>query len=88
MKLQQILQNFRKFEKFQLDYLVDFEKCCKAHIYLHRSAPIQPKTSDNLPKFFQKMATTELRAEGLEQARVRVPEEREAPRQRDLISKG
>ena len=40
------LQNFAKFQKFQLDNLVDFEKCCKTRIYLQRSAPIQPKTSE------------------------------------------
>ena len=49
----QNLQNFAKFQKFQLDNLVDFEKCCKTHIYLQRSAPIQPKTSEILPKFVE-----------------------------------
>ena len=39
-------------------FLVDFEKCCKMRICLHRSAPIQPKTSDILPKICQKVATT------------------------------
>ena len=47
----QNLQNFAKFQNFQLDNLVDFEKCCKTRIYLQRSAPIQPKTSEILPKF-------------------------------------
>ena len=41
---------FAKFQNVQLDNLVDFEKCCKTHIYLQRSAPIQPKTSEILPK--------------------------------------
>ena len=50
--------NDAKFQKFQLDNLVDFEKCCKTRIYLQRSAPIQPKTSEVLPKFCQKVATT------------------------------
>ena len=54
----QNLQNFAKFQKIQLDNLVDFEKCCKMRIYLQRSAPIQPKTSEMLPKFCQKIATT------------------------------
>ena len=52
--MSQHLQNFVKFQKFQLDNLVDFEKCCKTHIYLQKSVPIQPKTSNILPKFFQK----------------------------------
>merc|ERR1711965_85564 len=47
------LQNFVKFQKFQLDNLVDFEKCCKTHIFLQKSEPIQPKTSNILPKFCQ-----------------------------------
>ena len=47
------LQNFVKFKKFQLENLVDFEKCCKTHIYLQKSEPIQPKTSNILPKFCQ-----------------------------------
>ena len=47
------LQFFAKFQKFQLENLVDFEKCCKAHILLQKSEPIQPKTSNILPKFCQ-----------------------------------
>ena len=35
--------------------LVEIEKCCQTHIYLQRSAPIQPKTSDILPKIAQKL---------------------------------
>ena len=42
--------------KFQLDTLVDFETCCKTRICLQRSVPIQPKTSDLLPKISQKLA--------------------------------
>ena len=49
----QNLQFFAKFQKFQLDNLVDFEKCCKTHIFLQKSEPIQPKTSNILPKFCQ-----------------------------------
>ena len=51
--MSQNLQNFVKFQKFQLENLVDFEKCCKTHIYLQKSEPIQPKTSIILPKFCQ-----------------------------------
>ena len=54
----QNLQNHAKFQKFQLDSLVDFEKCCKTHIFLQKSVPIQPKTSNILPNFCQKLATT------------------------------
>ena len=56
--MSQILQNFVKFQKFQLENLVDFEKCCQTHIYLQKSEPIQPKTNNILPKFCQKLATT------------------------------
>ena len=55
-KLQK-LQNFAKFQKIQLDNLVDFEKCFKTRIYLQRSVPIQPKTSDILPKNWQLAVT-------------------------------
>ena len=51
--MSQNLQNFVKFQKFQLESLVDFEKCCKTHIFLQKSEPIQPKTSNTLPKFCQ-----------------------------------
>ena len=51
--MSQNLQNFVKFQKFQLENLVDFEKCCKTHIFLQKSEPIQPKTSNILPKFCQ-----------------------------------
>ena len=49
----QNLENFVKFQNFQLENLVDFEKCCKTHIFLQKSEPIQPKTSNILPKFCQ-----------------------------------
>ena len=51
LQMSQNLQNFVKFQKFQLENLVDFEKCCKTHIFLQKSEPIQPKTSNILPKF-------------------------------------
>ena len=56
--MSQHLQIFVKFQRFQLENLVDFEKCCKTHIFLQKSEPIQPKTSNILPKFCQKLATT------------------------------
>ena len=43
--MSQNLQNLAKFQKFQLDNLLDFEKCCKTHIYLQKSASIQPRMS-------------------------------------------
>ena len=46
----QNLQFFAKCQKFQLDNLVDFEKCCKTRICLQRSVTTQPKTSENLAK--------------------------------------
>ena len=36
--------------KLQLENLVDFEKCCKTHIFLQKSEPIQPKTSNIRPR--------------------------------------
>ena len=51
--MSQNLQKFVKFQKIQLENLVDFEKCCKTHIFLQKSEPIQPKTSNILPKFCQ-----------------------------------
>merc|ERR1712118_486503 len=53
LQMSQNLQNFVKFQNFQLENLVDFEKCCKTHIFLQKSEPIQPKTSNILPKFCQ-----------------------------------
>ena len=50
LQMSQNLQNYVKFQKFQLKNLVDFEKCCKTHIFLQKSEPIQPKTSNILPK--------------------------------------
>ena len=52
------LQNFAKSQKLQLDILVDFEECCKTLIFLQRSAPIQPKTSEILPKFAENWQLT------------------------------
>ena len=50
LQMSQNLQTVAKFQKFQLNNLVDFEKCCKTHINLQKSVPIQPKTSNILPK--------------------------------------
>ena len=49
--MSQNLQNIAKFQKFQLENLVDFEKCYKTRIFLEKSVPIQPKTSNILPEF-------------------------------------
>ena len=54
----QNLQNSAKFQKCQLDNLVDFEKCCKTRICLQRSVLTQPKRSEILPKICQKLETT------------------------------
>ena len=43
--------SFAEFQKFQVDNSVDFENCCKTRIFLQRSASIQPKTTEILPKF-------------------------------------
>jgi hypothetical protein len=59
VKIQQILQmlenlqNLVTFQKIQLNNLVDFEKCCKTRIFLQKSEPIPPKTSNIWPKFCQ-----------------------------------
>ena len=64
------LKIFAKFQKFQLDNLVDFEKCCKTRIYLQRSAPIQPKTSEICRNFaknwrpFTRVAKSQMRQVG------------------------
>ena len=55
--MSQSLQKTAKFQKFQLDNLVDFEKCCQTRIYLQNFVLIQPKTSENVPKFCQKLTT-------------------------------
>ena len=60
LQMSQNLQKFAEFQKFQLDNLVDFEKCCKTHIFLQKSVPIQPKTNNILPKFCQKLARSVL----------------------------
>ena len=43
--------SFAEFQNFQVDNSVDFENCCKTRIFLQKSVPIQPKTSNILPKF-------------------------------------
>ena len=42
--------NLPKFKTIQLKNLVDPEKYCKPRIFLQRSVPIQPKTSEILPR--------------------------------------
>ena len=61
--MSQNLQNFAKFQNFQLENLVDFEKCCKTHIFLQKSELIKPKTGNILPKFCQPTRSAWLRGE-------------------------
>ena len=68
-----------KFQKIQLDNLVDFGKCCKTRVWLQRSAPIQQKTNEILQKFCQKFATT---------LRVHRPETRRSRAGRGLRRRG
>ena len=58
LQISQNLQNLAKSQKIQFDnlVLVDFEKCCKARIFLQRSASIEPKTSEILTKICQKFS--------------------------------
>ena len=56
------MQNFVKFQKVQLENLVDFEKCCKPHIFLQKSQPIQPKTSNICRNFANRRSLTSLPA--------------------------
>ena len=51
LQVLQNVQNVAKIQHFQLNNLVHFENYCKTRIYLQRSVPIQPKTSEMLPKF-------------------------------------
>ena len=75
--MSQNLQNFVKFQKFQLENLVDFEKCCKTHILLQKSEPIQPKTSNILPKFCRNFVRNFVRV--LHGAEPRDPSSRREP---------
>ena len=52
----QNLQNFAKFQKFQLDNLVDFEKCCKTHILI--LAKIGAGTAENEQYFAEILPKT------------------------------
>ena len=52
-RLCNICKMFAEFQKFQLANLVDLENSWKTRICLQRSVPIQPKTSNILPEFWQ-----------------------------------
>ena len=55
--MSQNLQNFVKFQKIQLDDLVDFEKCCKTHIFLQK---IGADTAENEQHFAEILPTDAL----------------------------
>ena len=55
MEISQNLQTFAKFQKFQLDNLVDFEKCCKTHFFL---AKIGADTAENEQHFAEILPKT------------------------------
>ena len=46
------------FKKSQIENLVDFEKFCKTHIFLQKSEPIQPKTSNICRNFANRRSLT------------------------------
>ena len=50
--------------------IVDIEKCCQTHIYLQKSEPIQPKTSNILPKICRSAVVSPTGATELRAARV------------------
>ena len=84
--MSQNLQNFVKFQKFQLENLVDFEKCCKTHIFLQKSEPIQPKTSNILPKFAKNWRGRAAQVpRGARHAGAPVPRRRRPPRLRAVL---
>ena len=76
--MSQILQKFVKFQKCQLENLVDFEKCCKTRIFLQKSEPIQPKTSNILPKFCQP-TLSDVSASVMPEAKLVVPQRPAVP---------
>ena len=49
--MSQDLQNFVKFQKLQLENLVDFEKCCKTHILNYFLAKFGADTAENEQHF-------------------------------------
>ena len=56
--MSQKLQNFVKFQKFQLENLVDFEKCCKTHILnYYFLAKIGADTAENEQHFAETLPT-------------------------------
>ena len=52
--MSQNLQNVVKIQNFQLENLVDFEKCCKTHIFL---AKIGADTAENEQHFAEILPT-------------------------------
>ena len=65
--MSQNLQNFVKFQKSQLDNLVDFEKCCKTRIFLQKSfnrCRYSRKRATFLPKFCRSAVVLPTRRSG------------------------
>ena len=60
LQMSQNLQNFVKFQKFQLENLVDFEKCCKTHILNYFLAKIGADTAENEQQFAEILPTDAL----------------------------
>ena len=59
--MSQNLQNCIKFQKFQLENLVDFEKCCKTHILnYYFLAKIGADTAENEQHFAEILPTDAL----------------------------
>ena len=79
--MSQNVQNFVKFQKIQLENLVDFEKCCKTHIFLQKSEPIQPKTSNILPKWTYRNGFT---GRGFRARRLAGPRDRSATTENNI----
>ena len=55
--MSQNLENFAKFQKFQLGNLVDLEKCCQTRIYMYLLAKFRFDTAENERKFAENLPT-------------------------------
>ena len=66
--MSQNVQKFINFQKFQLENLVDFEKCCKTHILNYFLAKIGADTAVNEQHFAEILPTD---AEAVAQRRRR-----------------
>ena len=84
--MSQNLQNFVKFQKFQLENLVDFEKCCKTTYFLAKIGADTAENEQHLAEISVHQARRDAAPESPMPAAAERPAEREGTKRKRNVN--